>query len=81
MYEIKKNIPIPLIPHIYPFSDMEIGDCFEIICDNQKEARLKRNNVSSPVRSYIKKHNKDFKIATRIFKRDNKYIIGIWRIS
>jgi hypothetical protein len=50
MYQIDKNIPIPLrqkgggVAQLYPFNDMSVGDSFLVPC-KEKEAKSKRASV------------------------------------
>lgn len=71
MIEVEKNIPIPQkkgrAPK-YPFSDMNVGDSFEVV-------DAPKNTVLNAANQWSKRHNKKAKFTIRF--EDGK--TRIWR--
>ena len=76
MYSVQKNVPLPErawrgrggSPQIYPFDQMEIGDCFFAPDKN-------RSQVSVAVRNYVNKHPETY-FAVRSTDKGP----GCWRL-
>ncbi len=82
MFDIKKGIPLPerslTTSRKYPYSDMEIGDCFDVEAKG-KPAKNIQVDVHSMLRSYkyFGSVPLDFKITTHIIGD----IVRVWRIK
>ena len=73
-YEIKKNIPIASRikeKPKYPFSKMEIGDCFDVPLKEIKPYKLRQE-------VYAYAYRKKIKLLTRTLMDEN--VVRIWRI-
>lgn len=83
VFKIEKNVPISgtfrsLGAHLqYPFSEMEVGESFEIKV-NPKEIKRRVSNVSSACSAYVKSRNKAAKFSVR---RTSKETIRCWRVK
>lgn len=79
MYEIKKNIPIPVIerhagrPAIYPFAEMAIGDSILIPVDKNSKRGL---SARRSAHGYADRHS-GFKFTTLFVDSG----LRIWRVS
>ena len=76
MFEIDKNIPIPMSDRIdgnakYPFGSMEVGDSFAIQND-------KRTSVRLAARSWVLRRSLSWKFAVRL---DTTGQLRCWRIE
>ena len=71
-FEIKKGIPLPDRYRIYPFNEMQVGDCFDVPTDKQSK-------VISAASKYGK--DKGIKFTSKRMKQDGNIFIRIWRIS
>jgi hypothetical protein len=79
-FKIEKNIPMFLKSkedYKYPFQEMEVGDSFNISCNNGIDLRNKRNNVLSCAQNF-KKLKTDFKISTR---NTSLFNLRVWRVK
>jgi outer membrane protein W len=79
-FKIEKNIPMFLNSkedYKYPFQEMEVGDSFNISCNNGFDLRNKRNNVLSCAQKF-KKIKTDFKISTR---NTTLFNLRVWRVK
>lgn len=80
-YKIVKNKKLPAHakgtgrPVKYPFSEMEVGDAFEVT--DASGDRATRNVLLSCARAYVKRHAPSSKFATRIV--DGR--VWVWRVA
>jgi hypothetical protein len=77
-YEIKKGISKPEARGRgtqYPFSAMEVGDCFE--APNDMGSTKRRNTISSCAWSYARKDGTGKSFSTRVSK--DKTMVVCWR--
>lgn len=86
VFEIKKGIPVPpkRQPNgnapVYPFSKMEVGDCFDV---PRKGTKYEKNDatqgvVSSASRQFCRNHAPDRKFTVRIIDDST---VRVWRIK
>ncbi len=77
-YKIKKNVPIPEFSRhrkpIYPFGEMEIGDCFEADLSVHKK-------LVSAASYYGARNQKKFSVIIINKKNSNPEKIGVWRVK
>ena len=76
MFEIEKNIPIPIsVYNKYPFGEMEVGDSFFVSVKNE-DRHVIGNNIRSAARSG---RWGDGKFTTKWIKAETGY--RCWRIE
>lgn len=75
---IEKNIPVPKKKNrrIYPFSEMDIEDSFQIAINNDEKANSKKQNVYMAIWKFCKA-NPDKKFTTATVDVG----IRVWRIQ
>ena len=74
MYQIEKNIPIPIKVFEFPFRDMEVGDSFFV--PHNQESDLIRGRLNRAIQAF-RKNNKGHKFTLRSI--DDGF--RIWRVS
>jgi hypothetical protein len=81
VFRIQKNIPMSgrsLGAHLqYPFSEMEVGESFEMKVSS-KEIKRRASNVSSACSAYVKSRNNAAKFSVRRTSTDT---IRCWRVK
>lgn len=83
VFILQKNVPVigtyrALGPHLrYPFSEMQIGESFEIKT-TKADARRRVSNLSAACASYVKSRNKAAKFTVR---RTSETSVRVWRIK
>ena len=75
MYEIKKDIPFRATRVIFPFDEMEVGDCFDIPLNGVNKTTI-RSTVAGSARCY-RKFNPDFRVVTRTVDD----VVRVWRFK
>ena len=77
-YKVEKNIKMPPVGYrgLYPLNKMKVGDSFFVPCVHQTQARV-RCSIIAAGKSFVKAHNEDFKMTTRMVERG----IRAWRIK
>jgi len=74
--KIEKGIEIPKLKGTYPFAEMEIGDSFELPCDNEKKLRSQRSNIAHALLKYNKDAKQKISITTR---NTTLFNLRVWR--
>jgi hypothetical protein len=89
-FEIKKGIPLPPrthgghgkgIPTMYPFPDMEVGDCFDAPRDMGmwRNHDKRQNSISSAASGWISRNSPRAAFTTRLL--DDGVTVRCWRIA
>ena len=85
MFEIKKGIPISRRTgghgeQVYPFPQMEVGDCFDAPDDMGKNGLRSRrmNSIASSGYNYAKRFNPTAKFSVRTIDGS---IVRCWRVA
>mgnify|MGYP003139954536 CR=1 FL=1 len=76
--QIFDDMPIPhrAERRTYPFSELDVGQCFVVDCENRKHERS--------VRSSATRWNRNEELNRRFVVRrlpDTEFTVGVWRIS
>lgn len=78
MIEIKKGVPMPFSPSIvYPWPELEIGDCFDVPVPDHRTARDVQNSVHVAARHFRNRHKVPLKLITRTIDG----AIRVWRVE
>lgn len=80
-YEIKKGIPVPDKasgrPGRYPYGDLEVGDCLEIVVPQGTKSSSLQSRLSSSSRNFGSSLGRKF--VTR--QLANKTKVAVWRVA
>ncbi|HEX4439878.1 MAG TPA: hypothetical protein VH854_07385 [Thermoanaerobaculia bacterium] len=81
MFKIDKGMPVPDATWarrepVYPFSEMKVGDSFELREDDYAELRLVRQRLMNAAARYGRRHK--MKFTTR---RTAVNAVRIWRVK
>ncbi len=68
--EVHKGVHLPRVNVAYPFAKMEVNDMFEVKASE-------RQRVASAAHNYGKKNGRKYSIK----QRENKLMIGVWRVK
>lgn len=87
MIQIKKGIPLPVgktfggRPGRYPFSDMEIDDCFDVAVkeDEKPDAVVRRMRVSAT--SWKKRNAASCGFAVRVLDENGQQLVRVWKVA
>lgn len=84
MFKIVKNLPIPEEKKtqgskgrssIYPFGEMEVGDCLKFDVRSSNEPQFKK--IYSAAMSYARRHSGDYKF---MFAEIKPGLFGCWKV-
>ncbi|MBK9496684.1 MAG: hypothetical protein IPO08_19720 [Xanthomonadales bacterium] len=81
---IKRGIPVPTVRStltIYPFAEMQVGDCFDAPRDKGRNAHgkdMRQLSVAAAAASWAKRNKAAAKFSARLLDEHN---VRCWRIA
>jgi hypothetical protein len=85
MFKIVKNLPIPEEKKgasskgrspIYPFGDMEIGDCMKFDAESVRDVKFKK--VYNSAMGFARRHGGDYRFS---FAEIKPGVYGCWKVK
>lgn len=85
MIEIKKGVPVPTgktsggRPCRYPYTEMEIGDCFDVsvAADEKADAVVRRMRVAAT--GWKKRNTASCGFAVRVMDEGGQTLVRVWK--
>lgn len=86
--QIKKGIPVPATrsfgggrPSRYPFNDMEVGDCIDVVVKETEEVDTVVRRMRVSATSWKKRAQAACGFAVRVVDENNEKVVRVWKTA